>query len=74
MPKKTRKEKILAQKRQNNAFVFSYTAQTTRKTVSPVLTQEYNYIKKDIVKTVFLGGIFILGEVFLYLYSKQLGW
>ena len=78
MPRKTRKEKVHAQQRKEEihpSLVFSFPQSIHPK--SPVhieTTSQFELIRKYIVKTVILGGIFILFEISLAFFSKKLGW
>lgn len=69
MPKKTKKQKLLAEKRIVNSYqphVFSYTPTPLKS--SPKLETTNNtltIIKRDLVKTVSIGIVFIIGEFIL---------
>ena len=77
MPKKTLKQKILSDQRKQTApaahFTFSYSNRP--KIESPEIHPvDISYIKQDLFKTVFVGSIFLLLEVGLYLFSGRFGW
>lgn len=77
MPKKTRKQKILSDQRKQitpaSPFTFSYSANPTLN--SPISGRDdITYIKQDLFKTVVIGGIFLVLEAGLYMFSARLGW
>ena len=73
MPKKTRREKIRASERKEQAAHFTFTAQQTLKP-STVNSYPTARISGDIVKTVSLGSMFIVAEIVLYFLAGRLGW
>jgi hypothetical protein len=76
MPKKTRKEKALADKRRSQISqtgTFSFTA--TKHINAPVATASTQaYIRSDIQRTVIVGTLFIGIECILYIVFKRFGW
>ncbi|HCM38149.1 MAG: hypothetical protein UV61_C0005G0034 [Candidatus Gottesmanbacteria bacterium GW2011_GWB1_43_11] len=77
MPKKTRQQKILAEKHrlQNSPLVFSYSAIHTKAQInSDIATSQFQYITKDLRKTFTLSALFILAEILLAIFSKRWGW
>ncbi len=76
MPRKTRKEKEEAQKKKEmmSSLVFSYSSRPQMKTIETPENMQFTLIRKDIIKTVILGSLFIFFEIGLTLFSKKLGW
>lgn len=78
MPRKTRKEKIRNQLRNeesNRSLVFSYQSTGVAKpTINQAVPGQILAVRKDILKTVVLGSVFILFEFGLAIFSKKLGW
>lgn len=72
MPKKTREQKIRASMRREQVTNFTFTAQESPKP-SSITTATTTNIKGDLVKTAFLGSIFIFAEIVLYLLAGRLG-
>lgn len=80
MPRKTRKQKFKADRIKNTtaadlvfAFKPSKTATLTKSSSSPT-SHLYPYLRRDLIKTVIIGGAFISGEILLALFTKRLGW
>lgn len=77
MPKKTRKEKILAELRNKKRgtspeFSFSFVSTQPKNTVSSGEVVGFN--PSDIRKTLILGILFISIEIILALNAPKLGW
>ena len=82
MPKKTRRQKIAAEKRRAQSVhtVPQYTLPTNYAPTKKVPQQvqkplrENNYLYQDIRKTLVLGIFFIAFEIGLFFASPHLGW
>lgn len=72
MPKKTRKEKILADTR-TQGLQFTYSSSSPSK-ISKTLQQDTAIIIGDLRKTVIIGALFIGFEILLSIFSKKWGW
>lgn len=77
MPKKTKKEKILTEKRKLTATsdqaLFSYTYALSRhqKNLSTPTTHQLAYLRKDLIKTLIISTVFIAVEILLSIYAKK---
>ncbi|KKS55925.1 MAG: hypothetical protein UV17_C0005G0034 [Candidatus Gottesmanbacteria bacterium GW2011_GWA1_42_26] len=67
MPKKTRQQKILAEKHHSAIH-------TKAQINSDIATSQFQYITKDLRKTFTLSALFILAEILLAIFSKRWGW
>lgn len=78
MPKKTRKEKILADERKTQPtatpLLFTYAHSTAAVSASNPNLSQSTYIKQDLLKTVLIGTLFIAFEILLAAFSGKLGW
>ena len=80
MPKKTRREKIAAEKRRElrpeitplYSLPTNYTPSNTTKITQT--TSDSTYLYHDIRKTLVLGAFCIIAEIALFFISPQLGW
>lgn len=75
MPRKTRKQKMIAEERKKVVapLAFNFSAMSLKQKTAPV-EPSFVFIRNDIRKTLALGSIFILIEFFLAFFSKNLGW
>lgn len=67
MPKKTRKEKELADqhKRALSSLTFTYEAKTSPLAVTANKTTSASFVRQDLLKTLILAGLFITAEIVL---------
>ncbi|MFA9288908.1 MAG: hypothetical protein ACEQSA_03450 [Weeksellaceae bacterium] len=79
MPKKTRKEKMLSQKRKHHQITPDLTVENTVKTtpsVTPVLKKEISaeaiHFRTDLTKSILLSSI-ILAAVIMLAYAQNIG-
>ena len=81
MPKKTLKQKLLADQHQKNFLTYE---QPTYKFIAPIsansppasreLSTSANLVYNDLRKTLVISFIFIAGEILLAILSKKFGW
>ena len=77
MPRKTLKQKIHADARFKSWDMATFSYQAKPLAESPQteeISAAYDYVRKDIFKTVLLGSLFIVVEVLLAANSRLLGW
>jgi hypothetical protein len=77
MSRKTRKQKILAETHRQiliNPNPYTYTAKSIEPKAVNSELKIFSYIRSDLKKTLIISSLFIIGEIFLAIFSKKIGW